>query len=281
MRGSGILLLILIVLGFVLYFFVIRKLKRVKIGCVSVISGAVKSGKTFLSVYLAHRQIKRNIFRWHIKKFFAIILRKEIPLKPMLYSNLPLRWIRYNRFSYNILLRKVRIPNESVVLIDEASLLADSMLFKNHRINNQLMLFVKLFGHYSHGGNLIINTQSISDLHFSFKRCVSNYLYIHDNNRYPFFTRFRVREMLYTDDASTVNVVSEDIEKSLLSCLVRNKYAKSYDKYALSIFTDELAYEVDYEVAILTRFDDLKVRELITMQDFDDLLRIPEDVADA
>ena len=45
----------------------------------------------------------------------------------MLYSNMPLNHVKYNDLTIDIIMRKVRIPYKSVVLIDEASLLADSL----------------------------------------------------------------------------------------------------------------------------------------------------------
>ena len=40
---------------------------------------------------------------------------------------MPLNKVKYNDLTLDIILREVRIPYKSVVLIDEASLLADSM----------------------------------------------------------------------------------------------------------------------------------------------------------
>ena len=62
--GRGILILLIVVAVLIAIHFIRKKLKTVKIGAVSVISGAVKSGKSFLSVYFAHKQIRKNVFQW-------------------------------------------------------------------------------------------------------------------------------------------------------------------------------------------------------------------------
>lgn len=274
-NAGNVLLFWGIVIGAIVLLVVIRrKLKILKIPNVFLITGAVKTGKTLLSVHLAIKQYRKNVRKWRIKKLLCFLLRRDAPQKPMLYSNIPLRWQRFNRFTLKILERKVRIPDNSVVLLDEASLIADSMLFNDKLINNKLMLFVKLFGHATHGGNLIINTQSIADLHFSFKRCLNNYAYIYQSTKFPFVTIMKVREMIYSTDNSMTNNFSEDIEMSMRTMIILNRTYKKYDCYCYSIFTDELPYQVNYDTEILTRFDSLKTKNLVSLQDFTALLGV-------
>lgn len=248
-----------------------KKIKLLTIPNVYLISGAVKTGKTLLSVHLAKKEYRRNVRSWYIKWFFAKLLGKkdeDLPLKPMFYSNIPVARIKFNLVTMNILLQKVRIPDKSVVLLDEASLIADSTLYKDKTINNKLMRFVKLFAHYTHGGKLIIDTQSISDLHFSFKRCMNNYLYIYKRVKYPFITIMTVREMLYSDDGSMINNANEDIELSMRKIIILNRTYKDYDCYCYSSFTDYLPYEVRYNVEKLTKHDDMKCYSIVTFQEF-------------
>lgn len=256
----------------------VKHCKRIKLPNVYLISGGVKTGKSMVSVAFSVKTYKKNLrlakFRNAIIKFINIFLPKrlkfDLPLLPMLYSNIKLRNIKYNLLTLDIILRKVRIPNKSVVLIDECSLLADSMLFKDKKINNQLMLFIKLFGHYTHGGTLIVNTQSIGDLHFSFKRCISNYLWIYSKTKLPFFTKFNVRELMYSDDnASITNTITTDTEKDMLPFFFLNKYYKYYDCYCYSILTDNLVYQVNYDEKVLSKKDSLKTKTIISLQDFD------------
>ena len=272
---NGIFIILLIVVAIVVIVLIRKKIKVLKIPSVYLITGAVKTGKSFLSVHLAIKQYRKNVFKWYFRCLIAFIFRREKPLKPMLYSNMKLRWVRYNKFTYNILLRKVRIPDKSVVLLDEASLIADSMMFKDKDINNKLMLFVKLFAHYTHGGNLFINTQSITDLHYSFKRCLNSYCFIYSSTKVPFFTIMKVREMMYCDEKNNIqNIYNDDLELSMRTILVLNKNYKRYDCYCYSIFTDHFPYEVDYNMEILRLFDNLKADELITLQDFAESVKV-------
>ena len=235
---------------------------------VFLITGAVKTGKTLLSVHLARKELRHARFVWYIKSFFLRCLGREIPKKPMLYTNIPIARTDYNIVTMDILLCNVRIPDKSIVLLDEASLIADSMLYKDKKISDKLMRFVKLFAHYTHGGKLIIDTQSISDLHFAFKRCLNNYLYIYSRTKVPFITIMQVREMMYSDDGSMVNNSSEDLELSMRKVIIWNWTYGMYDCYCYSIFTDHLDYQVKYDTHKLTKDDDMKAYQLVTFQDF-------------
>lgn len=262
-----LILLIVVAILFVIHF-INKRFKRLNMPNVFLITGAVKTGKTLLAVHLARKEIRSARFKWHIKSFFLRCLGREIPKKPMLYTNIPIAKTEYNIVTMDILLCKVRIPDKSVVLLDEASLIADSMLFKDKEINARLMRFVKLFAHYTHGGKLIIDTQSLSDLHFAFKRCLNNYLYIYSRNKFPLITIMQVREMLYSDDGSMVNNSIEDVELSMRKLVIFNWTYNMYDCYCYSIFTDHLDYQVQYVFRKLDKDSDMKSYQLVTFQDF-------------
>lgn len=252
------LILFIILFLFVLY---LLQFKKIKFSCVHLTTGAPKTGKSLLSIWLAVHHYKSNVLKWYITKLIIIpivngirlLFKKEklsTPLKPMLYSNIPLANVTYNDLSLKIIKREVRIPNKSVVFIDEASLIADSMSFKDAVTNEQVSLFVKLFGHYTHGGKLIYNTQDLQDMHFGFKRCTGSMLWIHSKVKLPFFSILKVRELisLNDDNVKTSNDFNEDIEVSCMKLVVPNKYMWYYDCYAFSSLTDDKEMLVDYEV---------------------------------
>lgn len=272
MNNSFIWLLILIAGGLFILWFIHKHFKRLKLPSVYLISGAVKTGKTKLSVCLAVKQYKKNVRKYRIGAALNLLLPKKFKKqfeKPMLYSNIPLRYVKHNRLTIDIILRKKRMPYGSVVLIDEASLLADSQLFNDQFVNETLMLFFKLFAHETMGGTCIINTQSYSDLHYAIKRCVGQYLYIHNSKQYPLISVFNVREMITAEDGTNaVNNFSEDMEYSLTKILVLNKYHKYYDRYCYSVFTDELMLDVNYDQEVFGKHDSLKCNVLVTLQDF-------------
>ena len=120
----------------ILYFFIF-KVKHLKTPDVYCVDGGVKTGKSLVCVMLAIKQYRKNVIKIAILNWFRRIAncfrkfkgKEDKPLRdrPMLYSNMPLNHVKYNNLTLDIILRKVRIPYKSVVLIDEASLLADSM----------------------------------------------------------------------------------------------------------------------------------------------------------
>lgn len=264
--------IILIIIGVIFVLWFIRKhFKTLKIPNVYLISGSVKSGKSLLSVALAVKQYKKCLRKYKIKYILAFIFHKDKPEKPMLYSNMKLRYVKFNLLSNDVLFRNVRLPYGSVVLIDEASLVADSMLYANKHINERLTLFVKLFAHYTRGGYMFINTQSLKDLHFALKRCIGQYVYISDRTKLPLISVFNVREMLYSEDGDIVNTFGEDKDLSLRKVFIFNKYYKYYDCYCYSIFTDNKEVYVNYDVDVLGKHDSLKTDVLVSLQDFKEL----------
>lgn len=276
---NTVLLIILIVVSIFFLIWWIKHAKKLKISNVYFVSGAVKTGKSYVTVALGVKTYRKNL-RWFYIGYPLLRLKlalrhekyDERIYKPMLYSNIPLRYVRHNRFTKDILLRKVRIPNKSVVILDEMSLIADSMLFKDNEINNELILFFKLFGHYSHGGSCIINSQTIADNHFAVKRSIGRYLYVYNRTKFPFVTILKGVERVYSDDTTSLNVVEGDLEDTQKRLLFLNKYYRYYDCYCYSIFTDDLSIEVDYDYPIKRRKDSLKCDNLVTLQSFSEFL---------
>ena len=82
------------------------------------------------------------------------------------------------------------------------------------------------------GGTCIINTQAYSDLHYAIKRCVGQYLYIHNSKQYPFISVFNVREMITAEDGTNaVNNFSEDMELDNEENEIMVKKRESFNKY--------------------------------------------------
>lgn len=259
-------LIILFVLGYVLF----RKFFKVPaFSAVTMITGGVKSGKSALTVRFALKEYKRARIRWYISRVFAKIFRRAKPEEPLLYSNIPLRKVKYSPLLLDHLLRKKRLNYKSVVLLDEASLVADSMLGRSSKssdtdIGTQLLLFFKLFGHETKGGKLFCNSHCLSDLHYALKRTTSTYFYVHSLRRFPFISSFNLREERYSDDNTVVNAYTEDAQRKLLHILMFNKLFKKYDAYCYSAFTDDLP--VQNSVRSLTDWADLKTKQIISFR---------------
>ncbi len=240
------------------------KFKVPKIPCVALVTGGVKSGKSTLSVYLAIQTYNRVHRRWKIRSFFQTLLHKKVDEEPLLYSNIPLA-VPYVPISLELLQRKVRPRYASVAYVNEASLVADQMLFKNDELNERLTLFNKLFGHETCGGVLIYDTQCVHDVHYSVKRSLSSYIYVHHlEKRLPFFLVAQVREERYSDDTGVVNSYNEDVENSLKKVLIPKRVWKKFDAYCFSCLTDGLPVADN----VIEDSADLKARNIVSFRQY-------------
>lgn len=232
---------ILLIVGVVaLIVFIFWKFKIPKFGCITLITGGVKTGKSMLGVHLAYRKYKSQRLKWHFKKFFCKLLKKPIPEEPLLYSNVKLAGVPFVLLTEESLKREERLAYGSVTYIQEASLLADSMMFKDMELNERLTFFNKLYGHETRGGYLLYDTQTIADNHFAVKRSLSTYFWIHHQVKLPFVCLLYIREMIYNEDGQSVNVNFGDAEESLRCVVVPKSVWKKYDAYCFSALTDDL-----------------------------------------
>lgn len=258
-----------VVLIIILLFIILKYFKTLKIGSLSLVSGGVKTGKTTLAVYLALREYKKAILRWKIRCFFRKLMRKDPEEKPLLYSNIPVK-MDYVLIDKDYLLRNKRFNYKSVILISEASLFADSQLIKNQDINEQLLLFNKLIGHETKGGKLIYDTQQIQDCHYSIKRSLSSYFYIHHIFKYfPFFIVAYVKEYRYSEDNSVIGTETEDIEDTLKRILIPKSVWKKFDCYCYSILTDDLTSNPDITKG--QKLKSFKAETIPSFREFKDL----------
>lgn len=231
-------ILICIALFFVKKF--LNKFKVPKLNSLVMVTGGVKCGKSTLSVHMAISTYKRNLKRAKFKNFFRKLFHKPLVELPLLYSNVPLA-IKYVPVTRDMLLRRERFVYGSVVYIQEASLVADSQLIKDKDLNNQLLLFFKLFGHESKGGTCILDTQCIGDVHYSLKRSLSEYFYVHHLVKWiPFFLVAYVVEDRYSDDGTIITTETKDTEENLKKVIIPKKAWKYFDCYSYSVLTDDL-----------------------------------------
>lgn len=258
-----ILSIIIILIAIWLIFFLSTRIKKIKLDCVSLITGGVKTGKTSLSVHLAIKKYKSNHRKWWFKKY--ILMNRNVE-EPLLYSNIPLT-CEYVAVTQDMLERKVRLNYKSVMYLCETSLIADSMSFKDEEVNERLTLFIKLFGHETHGGSLFLDTQAVCDNHYAIKRCISRNLYIYHLIKWiPFLLVFKVRELYYSEDNSTINTVDTDIEDSMKLVICTKGVWKKFDCYAYSVFTDHCPNEC--EIINENKKRNLKVNQLVTFKTY-------------
>lgn len=265
------IIIICVILFFVRRF--LNRFKLIKSGSITYIAGGVGTGKTTLAVATVDNEWKPRHRAWKIRCFFLKLFgKKELPEEPLIYSNVPLK-CKYVPITKGLLFRQQRFNYNSVVFFSEASLIADSMLIRDPELNERLCMFYKLIRHHLHGGCLVVESQNPQDVHFSLKRSISNYIYIHHLTRWiPFVLIAHVREMTYFDgDQSVVNAVTGDTEDSLKKVIFWKRTWKKFDTLAYSYLTDNLP--VVNNVVNGKELDDLKVRRIVSFRRFDTLPR--------
>ena len=249
-----LLCLLLVIVLYVLYR---KNFKRIVVGCVTLVTGAVKTGKSLLCVWLSQKKYKAVHRVWWLKKH--LFKKKCANLEePLYYTNTFITFGHYNpfkeitcfnkphRLDKNIrliekehLLRLKRFNYKSVIYIDESSLLADNQDYNNQIRNACLSLFNKLIGHETRGGYLFYDTQAVEDNHYSIKRVISNYQYIQKSLNLFFFRVLYVREMISKDLGE--NNFNDDIETTMRKVLIFRWWYHRYDRYYFSYLTDKLS----------------------------------------
>lgn len=242
----------LLIVGAVVFLWrkILSFFKFPKISAIAIFTGAVKVGKSGVSFACAWQKYRSVHFWWFVRSFFRKIFKKQAIEEPLFYSNVPLAGVKYHDLEIDHILRKKRFAFGSVVFIDEGSLLADCYLSKikgnvDCDLSIELLKFVKLFGHETRGGYLILNSQSMSDLSIAIRKCTNQVFYIHSTHsvRLLPISFCKIREERYSEDGNTVNSYNEDVEESLKTVLFRKKVFKMYDRFSFSSLTDNLPFD--------------------------------------
>ena len=268
-------MLVLLFIGVVVFcLWLLWIVKVPNCGNMTLVTGGVKTGKSTFSVRLAYKTWKKQCMKVRFQNFALAVLKKlkikkfqKVDYKPMplIYSNIPLK-LPYVPLTQELIERQERFVYGSVIYVCESSLLADSMCFKDEFVNEQLLLLNKLIGHETKGGYIFYDTQAIGDNHFSIKRCLSTYFYIHHTKKIPFFLLMYVRELKYSDDNTAVNTFTEDVEESLKLVIVPKSTWKHFDCYCYSALTDHLPVADK-----VVRTNDLKARNIVSFRKFRNL----------
>ena len=270
MSDKGKMLIVLIVLAVAIFLFikVYRKFKMPKVNCLSMVTGGVKCGKSTFAIHLAMKSYNQSKRAWAVRNFFAKLFHLEEIEEPLLYSNVPLK-CDYVPLTEDYLLRKKRFAYKSVIYVNEASLVADSQSFRDKDVNERLLLFNKLIGHELHGGHLIYDTQCIQDVHYSIKRSLSEFYYIHHLVKWiPFLLVAYVREDRYSEDTNIVNVNEGDVEETLKRVVIPKRVWKKFDCYSFSALTDDLPVTDEQEIVDGMELEDLKAHSLVSFNKY-------------
>lgn len=252
--------IVIIILSIIALLWVYFAFIRLPIGCATMVNGGIKTGKTLLLVDKAIREVKKRRLLW-----FLFPWKRKGPC-PVLYSNIPIKYKHFVFLTEDVLKRDVKQIPKNVTLINEMSLVANSMNYKDDTLNVNLEFFIKLFGHATKGGCLLIDTQALGDNHFAIKRSIDSTLWIERLINIPVlpFVIQRIRRMVVCNE-NTTNTIG-DATEDLYTHIVWKSVFKKYDCYAYSYLTDNLplyADEVD-----LSKDTDLKPYYIASFRKF-------------
>ncbi len=236
--STAIMEIILLIIAAILLVLIIVYSRCPYLGCLTLFTGALKSGKTMTGLRCALKTYRFTRIKWHLGNLWRKIIRKPLLEEPLFYTNIAVAGVRYVPVTLDILYRRVRVSRKSVMFLSETSLIADSMTLKDALMNEDVNLFFKLYGHLSHGGKCIIETQSVRDNHYGIKRCMTFYYNIDANFSLPFFKLVRFYKVFYTDDESVQNVVTLNQSVDYSYMLIPKSIFTQYDSYTYSGLTD-------------------------------------------
>ena len=272
-----IIILLIGILILYLYLFLHNRLKF-KENTITIITGAPKTGKSLLAVYKTITKYKSKCFKVKLKNFFyKITFQKQREEIGYIYSNTPLN-VDYIPLTKEYLTREKRIKNNSVVYIGEFSLVANSRLGQRYgikngvdydEINEQLLFFMKLFGRETKNSNMYIDTQTIQDVHYNVKRCLSEYYYITTNTKIPFFVILHVKNLIYSEDNSNINM--NDVRETQDTgqwIIIPKSYYKKYDYRCLSILTDNNPTTEENELKKGKKKKSLKQKYIVSFNEY-------------
>lgn len=264
-----LIIAILVVAGFFIGRLIFKQYKTLKVGSIALVTGGVKTGKSTLAIYIAISNYKRKVRQAKFRNFFRKIFDLPLEELPLLYSNIPLT-VPYVPITQELLRREERFVYNSVAYIGEVSLVADSQMIKDKELNDSLLAFFKLFGHETKGGLCVMDSQCVSDCHYSLKRVLSEYFYIHHLVKWiPFFMVAYLKECRYSEDGSIVQSEQEDTEVQLKRVIIPKKYWKYFDSYCYSALTDKLPVNKN----VVDKVDSLKATKIVSFKKDSVILR--------
>lgn len=255
-----------------------------------LITGGVGMGKTSTGLSECLKSFKKKKFRYNFK---TKILRKKNVEKPYIYCNMPLYNVEYKPFTLEHLLREKRFEYDSVIFLNEISLIADSMLAYNigkdkarEYVNKQLQLFCKLIRHETLGKGItmILDTQNPNDMAMGGDRCLSSCTQITKCIKWiPFFRVIKCRVMTINVQNVQNNVnESEDISNVDFWRLVPKSIFKKYNSYCYEFLSRDLpknAHSIKYTKKNMKRKDFYNLRFVIpTLNNYYELNKNNEDM---
>lgn len=237
----------------VLVFLALRKLgyERPRLGSLVCVAGGVKAGKTTSSIALLKREYKASVKAWKMRK-----LRGSNEPQPRIYSNVPIA-LPFHPLTEDVLCSRVRVPRGSIIYFQESSLVAGSMDYKDEVFNQRYLLLNKLAAHFTQGGMVIHDTQSLDDLHYAVKRSVTNVLFIDGTKKVPLLPFLAVHYRIFDNVGSAIN---SDTDVPTKWHLIPSSTWSLFDRYTYYGLVEEKPLD---NSALVTNPSDLRTRVVL------------------
>lgn len=270
-----VITLIAIIIILIILLKIIKGYAKISYNQVLGIFGGVKSGKTLLAVKTALKQFKISQKYWQRKKrkviYYNVIITllnkfkkkklayKEIPLTPQFYSNIPIRVNKkYGmslKVSKEILLLKEKIPNGSIMLLDEFGTIASQYGYTEEQIRTDISEFVRFYGHYTKQKGLLIVIDQSTDRILKEVRVSLGAIYeTSEFSKIGFIGKQKI--IKYQNTIQTEYAVQKEQIKNKYYLLLK----KNYDPYCYS----ERVNNLNYTKAIDSN-ENLKENELLRL----------------
>lgn len=242
----------LIILAIVLY--IIWRFFRWKIheDTLMIFTGGLGAGKSYMSAVTVKRAYRKQMKKWRQRKHLP---GYEKP--PLVYSSIPYKYARDKwavKLTEEHLLLQRRIRPLSVVFLDEIDVFANQFHYNNPCIINQsggrldgnFDEFCRLFRHYTRGGRLISNSQSIDNLNLVIRRRMNVEVNLTGLKVYTFPPILQSYKVMFRHRTGNVEVT--DSKKDILNDYQPQRGLmllpfRMYDTYCYSRRYDRVPYK--------------------------------------
>ncbi len=240
--------------------------KKFPLDTVICLTGGLGTGKTLIAVDKAIKEYRKRLLMWKLglydkRKGLKITKKADMP---KLYSNIPIllkrpiyiskKIIPHRKYfsevlTYEHILLLNKIPEYSVILIDEVGQVADQYQYDNPFIMQNLQQFIRYFRHFV-DGKLIITDQSSSNIVVAIRRRINKIYNLHDFRRnWFFFYKVKVQELFITEDIMTTSEQNIQKEYEFFYGLLPLKWLKFLDITKLFTYKkyDSRCYSIMYD----------------------------------
>jgi len=285
----------------ILIAYIIFKPYFIKYNSTICLTGEMGAGKTYLAVDKAVKAYKGRLWRvklsnWFTKQLNKIIkhhnkkvVRKAIKPKfkghtwnerkyqalPRLLSNIPICIKRGKHEVWSNVIEKemltfeylqkeiVKLPEGSVLLIDELPQLVDQFNWDLEKVQNNLNEFITFVRHYFNG-LLVITAQSIDQVVKPIRQKMNTFYYLSNWRKFLFFF-YRV-DVIQFMSTELVNNFSEGFVEDNMKTTYGILHRRRYDSRCYSARYEDLPQNKDYKFKMwhqyktkrIIRFDDYK-----------------------